>query len=40
MKERVGAEWLRALEPIGTDKHKLHLIDAPWLIIVLHNLMG
>ena len=40
MKERVGAEWLRALEPIGTDKHKLHLIDAPWLIIVFAQRYG
>ena len=29
-----GAEWLRALEPIGTDQHKPHLTDAPWLIVV------
>ena len=35
-----GAEWLRALEPIGTDKHKPHLTDAPWLIVVFAQRYG
>ncbi|MEM9851715.1 MAG: nitroreductase family protein, partial [Pseudomonadota bacterium] len=29
-----GAEWLAALEPIGTDARKPHLTVAPWLIVV------
>jgi iodotyrosine deiodinase len=29
-----GEEWLRALEPIGTDAAKPHLEIAPWLIVV------
>ena len=35
-----GAEWLAALEPIGTDKHKPHLTDAPWLIVVFAERYG
>ena len=35
-----GAEWLQALEPIGTDKHKPHLTDAPWLIVVFAQRYG
>ena len=27
-------EWLRDLEPLGTDFHKAHLTDAPWLLVV------
>lgn len=27
-------EWLRALEPIGTDAEKPHLEMAPWLIVI------
>jgi len=28
------AEWLAALEPLGTDEHKPYLETAPWLIAV------
>jgi iodotyrosine deiodinase len=31
---RLGAEWLAALRPLGTDAHKPHLTDAPFLIVV------
>jgi iodotyrosine deiodinase len=31
---RLGAEWLAALRPLGTDEHKPHLTDAPFLIVV------
>jgi iodotyrosine deiodinase len=31
---RLGAEWLAALAPIGTDERKPHLTDAPYLIVV------
>lgn len=29
-----AAEWLSALEPLGTDWRKPHLTDAPYLIVV------
>ena len=29
-----GDEWIKALEPIGTNAVKEHLTDAPWLIVV------
>jgi nitroreductase len=31
---RASAEWLAALEPLGTDEHKPFLEQAPWLIVV------
>jgi len=31
---RLGDEWLHALLPLGTDEHKPHLTDAPFLIVV------
>ena len=35
-----GAEWLAALEPIGTGVKKPHLTDAPWLIVVFAQRCG
>ena len=34
---RLGEEWLAALDPIGTDGHKPHLTDAPFLIVVFQQ---
>ncbi len=31
---RASAEWLKMLEPLGTDAHKPFLESAPWLIAV------
>ncbi len=31
---RASAQWLAALEPLGTDAHKPFLEVAPWLIVV------
>lgn len=31
---RLGPEWLAAVRPLGTDEHKPHLTDAPFLIVV------
>ena len=31
---RASAEWLKALEPLGTDENKPFLETAPWLIAV------
>lgn len=35
-----GDEWLKALEPIGTNDQKPHLEDAPWLIVVFAQRWG
>ncbi|GAB5445822.1 nitroreductase family protein [Gymnodinialimonas sp.] len=35
-----GDEWIKALEPIGTDAHKPHLTTAPWLIVVFAQRWG
>ena len=37
---RMSPEWLEALRPLGTDWHKPHLTDAPWLIIVFEQAYG
>jgi len=31
---RASEEWLKALEPLGTNRHKEFLEKAPWLIVV------
>ena len=35
-----GDEWLKALEPIGTNDDKPHLEQAPWLIVVFAQRWG
>ncbi len=30
---RMSAEWLQALAPLGTDEHKAHITDAPWVVV-------
>ena len=35
-----GDEWLKALEPIGTNASKPHLDIAPWLIIIFAQRWG
>ena len=35
-----GDEWLRALEPIGTNASKPHLTVAPWLIVIFAERYG
>jgi len=35
-----GDEWIRALEPIGTDADKPHLDIAPWLIVIFAQRWG
>ncbi|GAA3062763.1 nitroreductase family protein [Actinokineospora globicatena] len=34
---RLGAEWLSALRPLGTDMHKPHITDAPFLLVVFQQ---
>jgi iodotyrosine deiodinase len=33
-------EWLRALEPLGTDWRKAHIEDAPYVIVVFEQAYG
>ncbi|HJR63734.1 MAG TPA: nitroreductase family protein [Gemmatimonadaceae bacterium] len=33
-------EWLEALLPLGTDEHKPHLTDAPWLVVLFRQAYG
>ncbi len=35
-----GDEWLKALEPIGTNDQKPHLEQAPWLIVIFAQRWG
>lgn len=37
---RLGEEWLSALSPLGTDRHKPHLTDAPHLLVVFQQRYG
>jgi nitroreductase len=30
---RMPPEWLEALAPLGTDEHKAHITDAPWVVV-------
>jgi len=34
---RAPDEWLEALAPMGTDFHKEHLTEAPWVIVVFRR---
>jgi iodotyrosine deiodinase len=33
-------EWLEALAPLGTDEHKPHLTDAPWVVVLFRHAYG
>ena len=33
-------EWLEALLPLGTDEHKPHLTDAPWVVVLFRKTYG
>jgi iodotyrosine deiodinase len=37
---RMPPAWLEALAPLGTDHHKPHLTDAPWVVVVFRELYG
>jgi iodotyrosine deiodinase len=37
---RMSDEWLEALAPLGTDWHKPHLVDAPYVIVVFQQVYG
>ncbi|MBK6487089.1 MAG: nitroreductase family protein [Gemmatimonadetes bacterium] len=33
-------EWLDALLPLGTDEHKPHLTEAPWVVVLFRQAYG
>lgn len=37
---RAPQEWLDALAPLGTDQHKPHLTDAPWVVVLFRQAHG
>jgi iodotyrosine deiodinase len=37
---RMSDEWIAALAPLGTDEHKPHLTDAPYVIVVFEQVYG
>ena len=37
---RAPQEWIDALAPLGTDEHKAHLTDAPWVIVLFRQTHG
>ena len=37
---RAPAEWREALAPLGTDEHKTHLTDAPWVVVLFRQAHG
>jgi iodotyrosine deiodinase len=37
---RAPQEWIDALAPLGTDEHKSHLTDAPWVIVLFRQIHG
>jgi nitroreductase len=37
---RATPEWLEALAPLGTDEHKPHLTDAPWVVVLFRQSFG
>lgn len=37
---RAPAEWIEALAPLGTDEHKPHLTDAPWVVVLFRQAHG
>lgn len=37
---RAPDDWLEALAPLGTDEHKTHLTDAPWIVVLFRQSYG
>ncbi len=37
---RAPKEWIEALAPLGTDEHKTHLTDAPWVVVLFRQVHG
>jgi nitroreductase len=39
-RSRATPEWIDALAPLGTDEHKPHLTDAPWVVVLFRQTHG
>ncbi len=37
---RAPQDWIEALAPLGTDEHKPHLTDAPWVVVLFRQAHG
>lgn len=37
---RAPEDWIEALAPLGTDEHKPHLTDAPWVVVLFRQSHG
>lgn len=37
---RAPQDWIDALAPLGTDEHKPHLTDAPWVVVLFQQRHG
>lgn len=37
---KASQEWIDALLPLGTDEHKSHLTDAPWVVVLFRQSYG
>jgi nitroreductase len=37
---RAPQEWIDAIAPLGTDEHKPHLTDAPWIVVLFRQTHG
>ncbi|MCL4212665.1 MAG: nitroreductase family protein [Gemmatimonadales bacterium] len=37
---RAPEDWIAALAPLGTDEHKPHLTDAPWVVVLFRQSHG
>lgn len=37
---RAPQDWIDALAPLGTDEHKPHLTDAPWVVLLFQQRHG
>ena len=39
-RSKAPPEWIEALAPLGTDEHKPHLTDAPWVVVLFRQAYG
>ena len=37
---KAPAAWIEAIAPLGTDEHKTHLTDAPWVVVLFRQAYG